>query len=93
MQNNDRFHSETVNFLKRYFDFESLIPIDSFIERVVQEFGDLWNNESDEHLIEGLSWKVIENFGENIDPRDLLVASSNNGMIGLILQFFKSMKD
>jgi hypothetical protein len=93
IENNRRVHSETITFLKKYFDFENVIPLEQFIDRIVQDYGDLWNNQNAEQLMDHFSWKVVEIFGDYIDPRDLMTVTRDNGIIGLILQIFQSINE
>ncbi len=37
------------------------------------------------------SWKISEIFGDNVEPRDLIGMTKDNGIIGLILQVFQSI--
>lgn len=84
-----RGHSETVEFLKSYFDLESPIPLGSFMERIIQRYSTLWENQDIEQILEHLTYKIAEYFdGESVDPRELLRCTRENGMIGFILEIF-----
>lgn len=58
IENNKRVHSETISFLKKYFDYDNQIPIDIFIDRLVQDYGDLWGNQNADQLMDHFSWKI-----------------------------------
>ena len=70
---NRRGHSETVEFLKSYFDLESPIPLNNFMDRIIQRYSTLWENQDIEQILEHLTYKIAEYFdGDTIDPRELI---------------------
>jgi len=44
-------------------------------------------------MIERFTFKIIEIFGEYIDPRDLIYTTRDKGIIGLILDVFQSINE
>lgn len=64
-----------------------------FIDRLIQDYGDLWGNQNAEQLMDHFSWKISEIFGDNVIPRDLITMTKDNGIIGLILQVFQSINE
>ena len=88
-------HSETLTFLKKYFDLNSsAIRTEVFIHRILQEYEGLWGTDNVEQIIEDFTYKIHEIFdSELIDTRDLMQRTKNDGMIGLILQIFKEIKN
>lgn len=42
-------------------------------------------------LIDPFTWKLLEIFGENVDPRELISMTRDSGMVGLVLHIFQSI--
>ena len=40
-------------------------------------------------MMDRFSYKMSDMFGDQLDPRDLISATKDNGIIGLILQVFQ----
>jgi len=38
-ESNRKYHTETVSFLKKYFDFQYPIPHEQFVDRIIQDYG------------------------------------------------------
>ena len=73
MENNPKAHEETIIFIKKYFDFHNLIPIDHFIDRLLKEYEALWEKFNINQIIDQFNDEIFEIFGtENIDPKDLI---------------------
>lgn len=54
----------------------------------------MWDNQNLEQLLEDFTYKVNEMFGvDGIDPKALVIATKNDGMLGLIMNIFKELKD
>ena len=79
--------------MKKYFDFDNPIPLENFIDRIVQDYGELWDNQNLEQLMDHFSYKMAEMFGDSVNPRELISLTRDNGIIGLILQIFQSIND
>lgn len=47
-----------------------MIPVQTFIERVIQDYEDLWGNQNVEQMMESFAYKVTDIFGvEGVDAR------------------------
>jgi len=70
------------------------IPTEDFISRILQEYGNLWDNQNLEQLLEDFTYKVNEMFGiDGIDPKALIIKTRTDGMLGLIMTIFKELKE
>jgi len=93
IENNTRVHEETKEFLRKYFDLNNPIPYDQFVQKIVHSHPDIWEYDRAEDMIERFTFKIIEIFGEYIDPRDLIYTTRDKGIIGLILDVFQSINE
>ncbi len=54
----------------------------------------MWDNQTLEQWLEEFTYKVNEMFGiDGIDPKALIVATKDNGMLGLIMNIFKEIRE
>jgi hypothetical protein len=91
---NVKAHSETLKFLKKYFDINHLIPTEDFICKILHEYGNMWDNQNLEQLLEDFTYKVNEIFGiDGIDPKALIIKTKTDGMLGLIMTIFKELRE
>lgn len=89
-----RSHAETITFIKKYFDFQNYINIDSLIDCIIREYQDLWTNQQVHKFIGPFSQKIYEIFNtENINPRELIYLTRQDGMIGLIIETMKAISN
>lgn len=87
---NVKAHSQTLKFIKKYFDPNYIIPTDQFISKILQEYGNMWDNQNLQQLLEDFTYKVNEMFGvDGVDPKALVMITKNDGMLGLIMNIFK----
>jgi hypothetical protein len=83
-------HEETLLFIKKYFDFDSPIPVGQFIDRLLREYEALWEKFNINQIIDQFTAEICDIFGgDSIEPRELVGATRENGMLGLILHVFK----
>jgi hypothetical protein len=86
-------HSETYNFLKKYFSSSTKeIPLELFIKRIMHEYESLWGTQNVDKIFDDFAYKVEDIFGDIVDVRELIRVTREDGMIGLILRVFKEIK-
>ena len=59
----------------------------------MREFEQLWGNENSDRVFNDFNYKLYEAFGEQVRMRDLIIQTKDDGMIGLILETFKQVKN
>jgi hypothetical protein len=55
----------------------------------MQEYESLWGTQNVDKILDDFAYKIEDIFGEVIDIRELIRATREDGMIGLILRVFK----
>lgn len=79
-----------MSFLKKYFNGPvEVISADNFIQCIIRQYEHLWGTQNSGQIFEDFNYKIYELFSENINIRDLVKRTLNDGMIGLILEIFK----
>jgi hypothetical protein len=64
-----------------------------FIRRIMQEYESLWGTQNVDKILDDFAYKIEDIFGNVIDVRELIRATREDGMIGLILRVFKEIKN
>lgn len=64
-----------------------------FIRRIMQEYESLWGTQNVDKILDDFAYKIEDIFGDVIDVRELIRATREDGMIGLILRVFKEIKN
>ena len=71
-----------------------MIQTEDFIRKILQEYGNMWDNQNLEQLLEDFTYKVNEIFGiDGIDPKALIIKTKTDGMLGLIMTIFRELKE
>lgn len=85
-------NAETQSFLKRNFDLESPIPVNNFIDCLLVEYEGLWEGQDNvDYLLSRFGEKVIDIFGDSVEPRKLMALTREGGMLGFIQEVFISI--
>lgn len=64
----ESMHTETHQFLKKYFSLRSQeLPLDSFIESIMKEYEKLWGAQNSFRVFDYFSYKIYELFGDSVN--------------------------